>query len=96
MAKWDNSYSSYVRGLDMLCMLEQVGCAYPIRDRADYELARRVLDSLHSSVIGAGSNTWRKHNERYRRAKAFFEAIPVPDYYCNHGHKNCLLCGAPE
>ena len=94
MAKWDYSYQSYARGLDMLGLLERPGCAYPVRDLDDYELCRRVLRSLHSSVIGAGSNTWRKHKERYRTARARFKTIPRPDSYCGLGHKNCNLCGA--
>ena len=89
----DTSYKSYVRGLDMLGMLEHVGCAYPIRSRADYELARSVLESLKSSAIGAGQNTYAQAKSRYDNAKARFIQIPEPKEYCKLGHRNCSICG---
>ena len=83
------SYETYVRGLRMI---EARGYRplHPCKTRSDYELAREVLSSLHSSVIGAGSNTWRRHEERYRRARHIFSQLPTPcGATLNHVAEKC-------
>lgn len=72
-----SGYETYVRGLRML-ETHGYDVLRPCRTRSDYELASSVLSSLHSSVIGAGSNTWREHKERYRRAAHVFRQLPTP------------------
>jgi len=69
------SYSDYVRGLRLL---GEGNVPLTIETREDYELAARTLDSLQGSVIGAGSNTWRRAKDRYEVARKAFREAPTP------------------
>lgn len=71
------SYETYVRGLRMIST-HGYDVLRPCRTRSDWELAREALSLLHGSVIGAGSNTWYKHKERYRQAAHVFRQLPTP------------------
>jgi len=71
------TYENYVRGLRMI-EAHGYDVLRPCRTRSDWELAHNALHSLQGAVIGAGYNTFREAEERYRRARAVFKSLPRP------------------
>ena len=71
-------YKRYVRGLRLLDAVERPETKLDPVTRDDYETARDALEMLRGSVIGAGSNEWRRHKDRYEQARARFRTFPVP------------------
>lgn len=76
-----DGYERYARGLRLLDSVvssagEHIdGQALDALSLDDMLLARETLQSLEASARVAGSNTWQKANERYRKAVSRYQAL---------------------
>lgn len=72
------SYEDYARGLELLGDVPHLHPRPLPVDRTDYNRAFRALDSLRSSMVGAGRNTYDRARERYKAARRVYLTLPRP------------------